>query len=187
VSYPGFLAGAGDSWCLKTNGSVDIAAALNAHVFHDPTGRMGRLIMELGTVQEILPDGASNNGLFGALLYWDDIRRYFPRLTAARVKRCLERLDEIESDLALARPRVEDAALVKDELRNAIAMCRLGLDRASAITGRRTGGRASRASLRRRIADEHRRLWLSRNRPGGLAESVGNLGKAFRKMEKSYR
>ena len=81
-----------------------------------------------------------------------------------------------------ARPRRDDRALVVDEVLWTIDVLELSTDDARArIAGDSTLGsvpRAQRDDFARRLAaltDQYRALWLARNRPGGLGDSVAWL------------
>ncbi len=62
-----------------------------------------------------------------------------------------------------------DAALIQAEIRNGARLLQYGCDR---FLGRDP---AELDVERETIIGEHRRLWLARNRPGGLADSVAKL------------
>ena len=68
-----------------------------------------------------------------------------------------------------------DAELIKSEIRNGAAMlkhaCRAGRWRIKSSLGNRD----VLASELRGIVAEHRRLWLARNRPGGLDDTAKRL------------
>lgn len=67
-------------------------------------------------------------------------------------------------------PAIEDR-LVADECRLALALIRLGCERGAEISG--GGPRPADWRRRREVCvEEHRRLWLQRSRPRGLAPSV---------------
>ncbi|MCZ6697954.1 MAG: hypothetical protein O7D94_03365, partial [Planctomycetota bacterium] len=99
--------------------------------------------------------------------------------------RMLRRIDEIESRVPAAKLDCENSDLIKRELLATLAILRHAARRAATMVTRRSGRRANR-DLRwlardiPRIIDRHRDLWRARNRPGGLAHSLGyyrrNLG-----------
>ena len=82
----------------------------------------------------------------------------------------------------MARP---DAALIADEFRNAAAMMRLACDHGSAALRSRALRCPALAPELRRIIGEHRRLWLARNRPGGLHDSARRLEKRLETLVKA--
>lgn len=174
ISYIGMLAGAAASWCGRDG--TDIVQALNLFVFQDPTGRTGRVLYEMGNLYTLSAAPMKNRTVFNELLFWDmkTCPRFLECLSPKSVRACREELDRLEEDLGGARPGCGDAELVKEELRNAIAMSRHGLDRFRA----HREAALDRTPMRRellRIIGEHERLWLRRNRPGGLHESSARL------------
>ena len=99
-------------------------------------------------------------------------------------------LDDVESRLDLARPGRADGALVIAELRNAIALVRiLCRDARARLDGDGSLASvldASRQALARDldvVIAEHETLWLARNRPGGLVDSVAVLTR----LQDAYR
>ena len=87
-------------------------------------------------------------------------------------------LDALSVRLGAVESRRDDAALVVSELRNAIALVRVlsadakaRLDVGGALANVDQVTRRVLAAQLRPVIDEHVRLWLLRNRPGGLRES----------------
>ena len=71
-----------------------------------------------------------------------------------------------------------DAALIIEEYGNTVRLLRFASDYAQAVlTGVQGDGKVmARAHEELRLAiGEYRRLWMRRNRPGGLADSVRRL------------
>jgi hypothetical protein len=109
-------------------------------------------------------------------------RTFTDGLTVGDLAGVEDRLSDAVAGLARARPRRADGALVVEELTTGAAlvslMCR---DARARLEG--DGWLASVPAARReRLASEleplienHRRLWLARNRPGGLDDSVAWL------------
>jgi hypothetical protein len=84
--------------------------------------------------------------------------------------------------LGRSRPRRPDGELVKDELRTAASLvallCRDGQARLAEdgwLSSVAESVRHQLASDLQPIIDHHRELWLARNRPGGLEDSVAWL------------
>lgn len=159
------------------------ARATSIHVFKDQSRTLGPWLEALGDADLRLRQAAklSNNT---ALFY--DLHPPHPRDQSAiargdhPVKAPVElwhdthaRLAELERSL----PRVADP-LVVDELRLTLALARFAAahaihHRESALGGPDLrAGRASLISQLEYIIPEHQRLWLRRNRPGGLAHST---------------
>ena len=166
VSYLGLAAGAAVSW-QNEGRETDFARELDAHVFRDRAGVMGALARDLGNAdirtgaahsqrERPLPGPApsrtslSPEGLRPAAL--DDTRTWIESVAG--------RLDEARMDLP-------DAALVRDEYALTVRMMLLACDRAA--------GRNAAGETLADIIGEFRRLWLARNRIGGLSDSVKRL------------
>ncbi|MCK4449475.1 MAG: hypothetical protein KAX26_02665, partial [Anaerolineae bacterium] len=107
----------------------------------------------------------------------------WPGLTVEGLERTLDYVDRVMSPLPQACMARPDAELIADEFRNAAALlrhaCHLGIARLHAEGGDIASipleTRQTLASELEEIVAEYRRLWLSRNRPGGLADSVGRM------------
>jgi hypothetical protein len=107
------------------------------------------------------------------------VRAIEPRdLSATALAEAKEWVDASSSRLSEARMDRPDAALIREEYANTVRLLHYGCDRAQALLdGLLNDGRAmarAHAELRLAIAD-YRRLWVRRNRIGGLAESIGRL------------
>jgi hypothetical protein len=176
VSLLGFAVGAAYAWCYETNQSLDIARCLDVHVFRDAAGVMGQLMHDLGNVYQAVktPMGMSTR-LFWALVGGEDRRKLWEVITPAEFDDADSRIDQIVARLDAVRMNRPDAALVADEIRNAAAMLRFACHHGRRRLG--VGTMADNAMLAwlDRIIAEHRRLWLARNRPGGLADSCRQL------------
>ncbi len=116
----------------------------------------------------------------------------WPGLTVEGLERTLDYVDRVMAPLPQARMALyrtvqygarPDAELIADEFRNAAALlrhaCRLAIARLQTESGEIAcillGTRRTLASELEEIVAEYRRLWLRRNRPGGLADSVGRM------------
>jgi hypothetical protein len=175
VSYLGFAAGAAYSWALEANRPLDLAAALDAHVFHDRTGTMGRLAQELGRAHAALKPLTNGTRLFWTLLATPDRRSLFDGVTADEYSAAERTIAATVAPLGEARMSCSDAVVISAEfnlagdlLRHACRRGRFLLDRGSEDPG------VLAADLER-LADEHRGVWRARNREGGLADSVARL------------
>ncbi len=173
LSYPGYVAGAGYSWCYRANRSADIAKVLNSCILRDSSGVTGSVLFEMGRVDEAISIRTRNRNVFNDLLFEYPPRRFDPLKVCDKVyESCLDRFDGLASQIHDARPGVEDGILIKEEIRNAVAMAQLGV----LIHLNRKSGRN--AALQRRLGDivqAHEHLWCARNRLGGLRESTDRL------------
>lgn len=186
VSFLGYAYGAAVSWAAQANRDLDLARALDLHAFQDAAGVMGRLAYDLGNAYQEPGLLVPNASLLALLLLRPDqpvTEGDWPGLTVEGLERTLEYVDRKMAPLSLARMARPDAELIADEFRNAAALlrhaCRLGIARLQAESGEIASiamdTRQALASELQGIVAEYRRLWLARNRPGGLADSAGRM------------
>jgi hexosaminidase len=188
VSEPGLAAGAAMSWCLEANRDLDpaqVAQALDVHVFADPAGVLGRVLVELGDAHRHVGPQLPNMSILCLPLYYPAMalgQGPTAGLTGPELAAVEEEIGAAAGRLTAARPGRPDGGLIIDELVAAadllMLLCRDGQAR---LAG--DGTLASVPAARRRqlaaelepMLDRHRDLWLARNRPGGLPESLGYL------------
>jgi hypothetical protein len=181
VSDPGLAYGAAMSWCAATNRDLDLGAALSSHCYDDPSGELGAIVVELGDVYRRLTPQVWNVASLVLPLYFPQLDLGRGPLQGARG----EEYDAVDADLDALDARLDragarraDAALITAELHNAIALVRVltadaraRLDVGGALASVGAPERAGLAGALRPVISEHERLWLARNRPGGLRES----------------
>lgn len=180
-----FAYGAAVSWAGQANKTLDVVPFLDRWVFQDAAGVAGSLMMELGNVYLAPGDEFGYHSILAWLLLNADSPEFAKHqyLTTERFERTLKQLDDIERKWGTMRMHCDDAELIQAEMKNAAALfrhaCHLALARLTA-----EGWELAKvpAETRRQLADEikpiiaeHQRLWLARNRPGGLPESVGRM------------
>lgn len=189
ASAAGTLFGAGCAWNASAARERvrDLPALLDAHVFHDQAGVLGRAAIDLGNVYlETGSPSTNGSALFFLLAFADETLPHarMPGLAIEGLERALGRINEIRARLAGARSTLPDAELVVAEMRFAADLlawtCRFGRARLEAPAGSPVAElplparRALRDQLTPLVA-EHRRLWMLRNRSGGLDESASWL------------
>jgi hexosaminidase len=190
ISEPGLAAGAAMSWCLESNRDLDpagVANALNVHSFADATNTIGGALVELGDAHLHVEPQVPNMSILTLALYYPGVQLgagitggvTVDDLTAAETA-----IANAAGSLRRARPQRADGALVIDELRAAadlvMLLCRDGQARLEAggdgtLAAVPVGRRKQLAAELEPLLERHRELWLARNRPGGLADSVGWL------------
>jgi hexosaminidase len=185
ISDPGFAFGAAVSWCLDANTDLDLASALSVHAYDDPTGEFAAAVLALGDAHLLVTPQFPNMSTIVLHLY-------FPQLTIGRgltrgitideLDALDQRLEEARRSIANARPRRADAALLGDELRWSIDLVALlTRDARARLGGDGTIGSVTSATREQfateldGLIDRYRSLWLARNRPGGLVDSVAWL------------
>jgi len=168
VSYLGLAAGAALSWCQEGSRQTDFTRELDTHVFRDRAGVMGGLARDLGNAYTRTGLRIHNESALFQVLRHPERTQPPEGLTADALADTRRWIETVASRLDGARMDRPDAALIRDEYSLTVHLLLLACDRAA---GEVTG-------TRERLADiigEYRRLWLARNRIGGLADSVKRL------------
>jgi len=169
TSYLGFAAGAALAWCESANRDRDWPAVLDAHVFQDAAHVMGKLTYDLGNAYLTTGLPVNNGTVLWRALHYPPTDKIFVDLDPGKIRATSEYIAAVSAPLANARMTRPDAALVQAEYRQAARMlqhaCRRVLQENPA---------ALKTDLQEIIV-EHQRLWLARNRPGGLPDSVRRL------------
>lgn len=187
--WPGLAMGAAVAWSLLANEELDLAAALDAHVFETQDGRIGPALLELG--RAYLDTGARipNATIFGQLLIYPErplADERWAGLTAQGLEAAMARIEKAAAELPPASAQKawggQSIARIRHNAAMARHACRQGLARfAAGGQGRLEDiGAAERGRLAAELEPliaEHRRLWLADSRPGGLADSAGRLEK----------
>lgn len=186
VSYLGLAYGAALAWCRETNEGLDVARVLDAHVFRDRAGVLGELARDLGDVYRDTGVQPKNASVLALLMLFPERALGEGRLAGLSVEgldRAEARVDEVAARLGGTRPDRDDASLLIAEFALAADMmrhaCRLGRARlrapGGAVTAIGPGVRTALADDLRTIIAEYQRVWRSRNREGGLRDSVARF------------
>ncbi len=180
VSYLGFAAGAAYSWALEANRSLDLPAALDRYAFQDRKGLMGRLAYDLGNLYRLIGVPLPNaSGLFAVLQMPLAELRHNPLLPQADFMAPLPVLDQAALALSHASPGTPDASLVLREYDLTLRLLRHACQRGRLAQNPDTAGSAALRGEPGRdlqgLVEEYRAIWLARNRPGGLADSLSRF------------
>ncbi|MHB8682854.1 MAG: beta-N-acetylhexosaminidase [Dehalococcoidia bacterium] len=184
VPWLGYLYGASMSWSAGASAEMDIAGSLSLHAFDDPSGVTGRVAFDLGNMYQV--NGAkSRNGTLPHQLCFLPLDNSWPmeRVRAGGFEETLEQIAALTARLDASRMRRDDATLIVEELGCGSALASAGAEIGAAKYARVNGASAAkvRAGFRRAAKrvdaaiPEYERLWLARNRPGGLRDSTARL------------
>lgn len=192
ISEPALAYGAAVSWCLEANQDLDLAAALSAHVFHDPGGGLADAVLALGDAHRLVTPQFPNMSTLVMNLYYPQLpvgRGLTKGLVAGELDGVQQCLEAAAASAAASHPDRADGALLRDEVAFSVDLVLLLLDDARA----RFGGDGFLSSVPADVrgglgaeldslTDRYRELWQANNRPGGLDDSVGwlaNLRQAY--------
>lgn len=184
---PGYLYGAALSWCSTSNEMIPIDAYLSRYVFKDKSGVSGKAICEIADLYRLTGVEIGNDTVFNKLLQnpkqslYDD--PYLRRLRNHKMSDVLKVLDSSLAQFNDADITAADGDIIIAEVNNAVALVQHSLKLALAKKGSSsknidTIDQDQLIELKRDIdliIAEHNRLWLIRNRLGGLKESSNRL------------
>jgi hypothetical protein len=208
ISYLGFAAGAAFSWDLETNRSLDLPAALNLYSFEDKANVMGQVAADLGNIYSLPGLSRSNSSVLFWILKYDlekmqaELKRrseivppesgvavasYKASLDPATLQQAYAEIAEIVNRLEKTNLQRLDGELVKAEYKLTARLmqhaCRRGSLGLAALEP------AEKFQLVQEleaditgIIESFQQLWLARNRPGGLTDSMAG----FVKLQQEY-
>lgn len=175
ISDPALLYGGALAWCVATNHDLDIPEAVNRHVALDPTGIIGRVLDEIGSLHARTGLVARNVSPLVAALFPQE-----PHITSGTpdpdaIDGIIAALDRAQQDLTRAQPAAADGGTIVAELDVAIGLARHG--------ARRLAATARSEALDRRVMHDdlsslcrrYEEVWNLRSRPGGRADSLAHL------------
>jgi len=170
VSYLGFMAGAMASWNAKADLRKGLAEILSINAFGDLTGKLGQAFFDLGGIYQLF-----KKKTFNASVQWQMLFRANngEGLELSEFEAMDRRLDEIAEAVKGDKASSPDAGIVREEIRHLIKLLQLASD-----VGKSKVGGPKPKNLKSRvegIKDSHRHVWMLRNRPGGLEDSVGKI------------
>ncbi|HIQ05280.1 MAG TPA: glycoside hydrolase [Anaerolineae bacterium] len=194
VSYLGFAYGAALGWAEAANRDLDLPTVLDLFAFRDRAGVMGRLAYDLGNAYKAPGVEPHNSSVLALILLrpdWTLEQGRMVGITVDGLRQALDYIDGVMERLPQSQMQCWDAALVADEFRNAAALlrfaCKLGIARLetpnSNLASVDQQTRQMLATELEELIAEYKRLWLARNRPGGLKDSVRRLNETLRKLQ----
>ncbi len=177
VSYLGYGYGAAVSWCLQSNRDIDIALAISRHMFEDASGAAGKLAYDIGNVYRLFATRTFNATPYG-LGTLRPLAQLSIKTNKAEIKAALKEIDRLAKRVANLEMDRTDADLLVHEFLFVLSLMRYGVQRIALSETKETARKPLITELRadlRLLIKEHRKVWLARNRPGGLDDSIKNL------------
>lgn len=177
VSYLGFVMGAAYAWAYEANRETDVPRVVSGYAFDDPSGNFGRAAYDLGNVYRLVGVEPPNSSALFWMLQWplSQVENYRDTVSPETLRETLVAIDRAVSPLNEAHSTRSDAGLLQREFDLAARMlrhaCRRGL---WALGAPDRSARDLEIDLGDIIA-EYESVWLARNRPGGLTDSVARL------------
>ncbi len=178
VSAPGFVHGAALAWCVESNCNLDLANETSQHAFDDTESQFGALWCDAGRIHEPLGLNLPNKTALFRVMHsrWDDATA-IDGLTAKR----LDVVDQRILELRRRARSVRGDKLIMAEFRTTLDVLSHAVLRARAML-MKSPSRGVVATLRKQIKAimvTNRKLWLARNRPGGLKDSLAHYARVL--------
>ncbi len=188
VCYPAMMVGAAYSWNADKNPLNNLELQLNQYVFKDDSGNTAKAVLQLGNayLKANIPSGNANAFHLMLRRYaWTMNGQYQTKhLNEKNLWSAQKEIDDALNTLQKGHPQV-DSAIVVNELLHAAHMAKhgilLGVERLKAP--KKATENIPRAELESLIVDmddiikTHQKIWILRNREGGLDDSVEKLTK----------
>ncbi len=177
ISYPGFATGAAFSWCFQKNRDMDLESVLNQVVFKDRSHQMGKIMCDMGNEYNAwgltLPNGSPIHILLQesseCLKPLEIADPKFIHETMDRLQDCMESLRAVR----LERP---DASIIKEEMHLTLQLMQHACKRAlNVYFDSQNSPSTNKLYEIHEIISKYKRLWLARNRIGGLSESIAHF------------
>jgi hypothetical protein len=182
VSYLGFAAGAAFSWCIDKNSEDSVYEWLDHIVFEDQAEKMGRLVADLGNAYRAVgftPGNAS--ALFLAMQTpLIDVKRLALE-KALDIHGVLAQLDQFDQEVNRVRlPLGTESDKILKEYRFISHLLRHACNRIGFALNPADETKRALAIDLEEILSEFKSIWLERNRPGGLKDSLERFAIARR-------
>ncbi len=180
VSYLGFAAGAAYSWCFEANQRLDTPQALDLYAFQDTGAAMGKLAYDLGNVyRQVGIEPPNSSALFIVLQHpVEEWKAYMDTDTAIRAFRKAQgAIDQANHGLSQCTPQAGDRQVLLREFKQTIALLNHACMRALFIYRSGNYTAKSLSNDLDAIVEEFRQVWLLRDRPGGLEDSLSYFSK----------
>ena len=176
VSFLGYAFGAAMSWSVAANAEIDIAHLAGMHVFRDHTGDAGRFAYEVGNVYRSLPRTHNSTGYARAVITREaDLPAELRSVDRAVFDGILVEIERLSAWRPKLRMERDDAAVIRAEYAHVLQLMRYGTMRLRfAAAGKQMPEEETRIA-QEALIEEHDRVWLMRNRRGGMEDSAANL------------
>jgi hypothetical protein len=186
VSYLGMAAGSAFCWSNQTNKDLDFQEALNRYAFGDSSGILGKEAFDLGNVYHeigIEPENAS--ALFYILQHpvqeWKEL--IDPERAIKAFHQIMSVVEQASINLPNTRPNRPDKELLQREFRLTVNLLQHACKRGLFGFGSKEYSRSFLNKEIQNITMEYKDIWFTRNRPGGLLDSLSY----FEITRKDYR
>lgn len=181
TSYLGLAIGAARAW--NALAELDVVALLDTVVFADSNKVLGNLVYQLGDVYRAVPPLLHNTSSLFRILQASPAAIAELKLDREDLHSADELLVQLRNDLQNIKPQRADGELCQVELAWAIDLLRHAVQRGLWVLDQQPSEVASKLQPEiDALIERFQQVWLSRNRPGGLQNSL----KHFATLRDSY-
>lgn len=191
VCHPAMLIGCSYAWHLDTTALSRLEFQLNHYVFRDESELTAKAVLALGEAHTAtrIPEGVAN--AFHLMLHryaWTMKGNYQTKeMKIIPLQNAENKIDSALVLLGDAQPHCDDARIVIDELRQAANLAKFSIHLGIARLNVKSNDtkdidkekRQQLATELKGLIEKQKRLWIVRNREGGLDESVGRLQEIY--------
>ena len=176
ISYPGYVVGAAYSWCGKSVNDEGLFDAISTLVFHDSSGATGKLLSDLGNIYQLTSQQPSNaSALFHIL------QSPFEKLTSLEIHpdeiiKLEKAIDEMKQLITKCQIQTVDQDLLIDEFMYTIGLLDHAVKRMKHLSDPNSVSLDKLSEDFQDIYLKFQKQWLSRNRRGGLKDSLARFG-----------
>lgn len=195
ISYAPLFLGASYAWNYQESSLVELEQKLNDFIFEDASGFTAKALLILGNAYQKanIPEGNSNAfHLMIRRFKWTLKGNYQTReMNKAGLLAAENEIDKGLQTLAKAQPLCEDYKIILQETIQAASLAKfgihLGLARLDANENKTknipVATKQKLAAELKVLIENHKKLWLLRNRPGGLKDSAEKLEDLFNYLQ----
>ncbi len=188
VPIPGYMAGASAAWSGHHGTEIDFEKNLSIHYFKDSTGRAAKALFIMANLYEKYSKGVHNSSIFALTMMeasYSGYRNYFPALRGTPFSEALSVIPEVKKLIREADFGSDDGSIIREELAFTADILEFGINLTIKFFETEDLRVEDISDTERKVLSmelitlipEFERLWLVRNRPGGLKSSAGLLNK----------
>ena len=176
--YPGILHGAQMAWAERSLPEKQLGITTDELVYDSSTTELGRKIIELGKLDQVMDTYIPNSSLHWIILFGAKEERFMKFLnkhaTVGQLSAGLEHLNHCLKEFSAISETLPIRVSLR-EIQLGIKMTKFSLKRGISMLE----GKSFSASNPQEMVEEFQDLWVQRARPGGLKEASGYLREAL--------
>ena len=194
--YSGLAYAAAASWNYDGNKNIDIPLALDKHIFMDVSNITGKVVYDLGATYLLPGIQVGFLPVVSRILYNPNFsiadEQWINSNSIKSLEKTIEKINSLTAMLANSEMKCDDAELIKAEIKNGAALAKHAYKMAiirlktksQTVSDIPKKNRQKLADELKKIIKEYKKIWLKRNRKGGLNNSVKKLDSLLNMYQK---